>query len=173
MSTLQTHTTSSYEQGFIDEVRQIHCIKHRGESSAGPSPAHRLLTALADEGLVSREPKSARWSLGPELYLLSRPRSRGVRYSTEDTWPSAGGSLMPIATPEAYAEMLARSKERSYAFPAINCTSPETINGCAHGKRLEIPIKRILLGAKPADVVSPSTVDQPDLFAVFAEHTRG
>ncbi len=32
--------------------------------------AHRLLTTLAGEGLVSREPKSGRWSLGPELYLL-------------------------------------------------------------------------------------------------------
>ncbi len=31
------------------------------------------------------------------------------------------------------------------------------------GKRLEIPIKRILLGAKPADVVSSSAVDKPDL----------
>ncbi|WP_082943915.1 acetoacetate--CoA ligase [Mycobacterium sp. 1274761.0] len=40
------------------------------------------------------------------------------------------------------------------------------------GKRLEIPIKRILLGAKPADVVSPSAVDKPDMLAVFAEHTR-
>ena len=30
---------------------------------------------------------------------------------------------MPIATPEVYAEMLARAKEHSYAFPAINCTS--------------------------------------------------
>ena len=40
------------------------------------------------------------------------------------------------------------------------------------GKRLEIPIKRILLGAKPADVVSPSAVDKPDLLAVFAEHAR-
>jgi acetoacetyl-CoA synthetase len=40
------------------------------------------------------------------------------------------------------------------------------------GKRLEIPIKRILLGAKPTDVVSPSAVDKPDLLAVFAEHTR-
>ena len=40
------------------------------------------------------------------------------------------------------------------------------------GKRLEIPIKRILLGAKPADVVSASAVDKPDLLAVFAEHAR-
>jgi acetoacetyl-CoA synthetase len=40
------------------------------------------------------------------------------------------------------------------------------------GKRLEIPIKRILLGAKPADVVSRSSVDRPDLLDVFAEHSR-
>ncbi len=32
--------------------------------------AHRLLTALADEHLVSRDQKTGRWSLGPELYLL-------------------------------------------------------------------------------------------------------
>ena len=35
---------------------------------------------------------------------------------------------MPIATPEVYAEMLGRAKENSYAFPAINCTSSETVN---------------------------------------------
>ena len=35
---------------------------------------------------------------------------------------------MPIATPEAYAEMLGRAKEHAYAFPAVNCTSSETIN---------------------------------------------
>jgi DNA-binding IclR family transcriptional regulator len=32
--------------------------------------AHRLLVALADEGLVDRDAKTGRWSLGPELYLL-------------------------------------------------------------------------------------------------------
>lgn len=40
---------------------------------------------------------------------------------------------MPIATPEVYAEMLARAKEHSYAFPAINCTSSETINAALKG----------------------------------------
>jgi acetoacetyl-CoA synthetase len=38
------------------------------------------------------------------------------------------------------------------------------------GKRLEIPIKRILLGAAPGDVVAPTAVDRPDLIAVFAEY---
>ena len=45
---------------------------------------------------------------------------------------------------------------------------PRTITG----KRLEIPIKRILLGANPDDVVSPSAVDKPDLLSVFAEYAR-
>lgn len=40
---------------------------------------------------------------------------------------------MPIATPEVYAEMLRRAKENSYAFPAINCTSSETVNAALKG----------------------------------------
>jgi DNA-binding IclR family transcriptional regulator len=32
--------------------------------------AHRLLTALAEEGLAEREPATGGWSVGPELYLL-------------------------------------------------------------------------------------------------------
>jgi len=40
---------------------------------------------------------------------------------------------MPIATPEVYAEMLDRAKEHSFAFPAINCTSSETVNAALKG----------------------------------------
>jgi len=40
------------------------------------------------------------------------------------------------------------------------------------GKRLEIPIKRILLGAKASDVLTPSAVDRPDLLAEFEGHAR-
>lgn len=40
---------------------------------------------------------------------------------------------MPIATPEVYAEMLRRAKEGAYAFPAINCTSSETVNAAIKG----------------------------------------
>jgi len=40
---------------------------------------------------------------------------------------------VPIATPEVYAEMIARAKENSFAFPAINCTSSETINAAIKG----------------------------------------
>ncbi|MGD9618768.1 MAG: class II fructose-bisphosphate aldolase [Mycolicibacterium sp.] len=40
---------------------------------------------------------------------------------------------MPIATPEVYAEMLGRAKEHSFAYPAVNCTSSETINAALKG----------------------------------------
>ena len=40
---------------------------------------------------------------------------------------------MPIATPEAYREMLDRAREGGYAYPAINCTSSETINAAIKG----------------------------------------
>lgn len=41
----------------------------KGAGLARPT-AHRLLVSLADEHLVARDPKTGRWSLGPELYLL-------------------------------------------------------------------------------------------------------
>src|SRR3954447_14594986 len=40
---------------------------------------------------------------------------------------------MPIATPEVYAEMLERAKERSFAYPAINVTSSQTLNAAIRG----------------------------------------
>jgi fructose-bisphosphate aldolase class II len=40
---------------------------------------------------------------------------------------------MPIATPEKYAEMLNVAKERSFAFPAINVTSSQTLNAALAG----------------------------------------
>jgi len=40
---------------------------------------------------------------------------------------------MPIATPEVYAQMLDRAKSERFAYPAINCTSSETINAALKG----------------------------------------
>lgn len=40
---------------------------------------------------------------------------------------------MPIATPEVYAQMFDAAKQGGYAFPAINCTSSETINAAIKG----------------------------------------
>jgi fructose-bisphosphate aldolase class II len=40
---------------------------------------------------------------------------------------------MPIASPEIYAEMLERAKSGGFAYPAINCTSSETVNAALRG----------------------------------------
>jgi fructose-bisphosphate aldolase class II len=40
---------------------------------------------------------------------------------------------MPIATPEKYAEMLDAAKSRSFAFPAINVSSSQTLNAALKG----------------------------------------
>ncbi len=40
---------------------------------------------------------------------------------------------MPIATPEIYADMLDRAKSGDFAYPAINCTSSESINAALKG----------------------------------------
>lgn len=50
------------------------------------------------------------------------------------------------------------------AVPGI----PRTITG----KRLEIPIKRILLGAEISEALTPSAVDRPELLDVFTGHAR-
>ncbi|TPW73087.1 class II fructose-bisphosphate aldolase [Schumannella sp. 10F1B-5-1] len=40
---------------------------------------------------------------------------------------------MPVATPDQYAEMLAKAKAGAYAFPAINVSSSSTINSVLQG----------------------------------------
>src|SRR3954447_2646219 len=40
---------------------------------------------------------------------------------------------MPIATPEKYAEMLDKAKSESFAFPAINVSSSQTLNAALAG----------------------------------------
>src|SRR5688500_9792776 len=43
------------------------------------------------------------------------------------------GGAMPIATVETYAEMLKRAKEGSFAYPAINVTSSQTLHAALAG----------------------------------------
>lgn len=40
---------------------------------------------------------------------------------------------MPIATPDAYLEMLDRAKQRGFAYPSINVTSSQTLNAALQG----------------------------------------
>lgn len=65
--------------------------------------AHRLLESLAREGLVDRDRRSGRWSLGPELYLLGVAAAR--RYDVTE-----------VARP--VVEQLARETGESAFFSA-------------------------------------------------------
>jgi len=40
---------------------------------------------------------------------------------------------MPIATPEVYAEMLDKAKRESFAYPAINISSSQTLHAAIRG----------------------------------------
>jgi len=40
---------------------------------------------------------------------------------------------MPVATPEIYAEMLDKAKRQSFAYPAINVSSSQTLNAALQG----------------------------------------
>src|SRR5699024_9495705 len=40
---------------------------------------------------------------------------------------------MAIATPDVYRDMLDKAKEGGFAYPAMNCTSSETINAALKG----------------------------------------
>src|SRR6184192_673627 len=40
---------------------------------------------------------------------------------------------MPIVTPEKYAEMFDRAKAGAFAYPAINCTSSQTVVAALRG----------------------------------------
>jgi fructose-bisphosphate aldolase class II len=47
--------------------------------------------------------------------------------------PVIEGEVMPVATPEQYAEMLDRAKTQGFAYPAINVSSSQTINAVLQG----------------------------------------
>jgi fructose-bisphosphate aldolase class II len=40
---------------------------------------------------------------------------------------------MPIATPDRYAEMLTRAKDKAFAYPAVNVTSSQTLSAALRG----------------------------------------
>ncbi|MGK2855418.1 MAG: IclR family transcriptional regulator, partial [Microbacteriaceae bacterium] len=54
--------------------------------------AHRMLTALAEQGLIDREPGTGLWFLGPEIYLLG-----SVSTSRYDAAPVADDLLRALA----------------------------------------------------------------------------
>src|SRR5947209_2963914 len=65
--------------------------------------------------------------------MFAHREGRGRRYCDQTAGTPRRERGMPIATPEIYADMLDRAKSGGFAYPAINCTSSETINAALKG----------------------------------------
>ncbi len=65
---------------------------------------------------------------------------------------------MPIATPEVYADMLDRAKAGSFAYPAINVTSSQTLNAAIRGFAEAESDGIVQVSTGGADYLSGSTV---------------
>src|SRR6201991_467677 len=65
---------------------------------------------------------------------------------------------MPIVTPEKYAEMLDTAKEKSFAFPAINVSSSQTLNAALKGFADAGSDGIVQVSTGGADYLSGSTV---------------
>lgn len=80
---------------------------------------------------------------------------------------------MPIATPEVYAAMLDRAKERGFAYPAINVTSSQTLNAALRGFAEADSDGIVQVSTGGADYLSGSTVkDMVTGARALAEYAR-
>jgi fructose-bisphosphate aldolase class II len=43
------------------------------------------------------------------------------------------GDAMPVASPEVYSQLIDNAKAKGFAYPAVNCTSSQTINAAIRG----------------------------------------
>jgi fructose-bisphosphate aldolase class II len=81
---------------------------------------------------------------------------------------------MPIATPEAYAEMLDRAKVGAFAYPAINVTSSQTLNAALRGFAEAESDGIVQISTGGAEFLSGSTIKDMVLgaqaLAEFAHH---
>jgi fructose-bisphosphate aldolase class II len=80
---------------------------------------------------------------------------------------------MPIATPEAYAEMLDRAKAGGFAYPAINVTSSQTLNAALRGFAEAESDGIVQVSTGGAEFLSGSTVkDMVTGATALAEYAR-
>lgn len=80
---------------------------------------------------------------------------------------------MPIATPDEYAAMIDRAKERGFAYPAINVTSSQTINAALRGFAEAESDGILQMSFGGAEYASGSTIkDKVDGSVALAEFAR-
>ncbi|WP_306306873.1 class II fructose-bisphosphate aldolase [Nocardia brevicatena] len=143
---MKTITRMAGSTALFSQVSVSRCI---GSSSS--VRARLLVTASEAASAITRPTVPVHRPLGPARRRIRPPpgatgrRGRRPWYRREwaclRVWAETDICLqhytevftVPIATPEVYAEMLGRAKANSFAYPAINCTSSETINAAIKG----------------------------------------
>src|SRR3954451_21779309 len=102
----------------------------RKNPSSRPVSANRISGSAASLNTLSRccgEMDPRREASTCTTHEASRAAYSRCRSQRE------GVAKMPIASPDVYAEMLDRAKAGGFAYPAINCTSSQTINAALRG----------------------------------------
>lgn len=98
--------------------------------------AHRMLTALADQGLIDRAPGTNLWFLGPEIYLLG-----SVANSRYNTAPVADDILRVLAEDTGESVFLsARRADESVCVSAVEGSFPLRSHVLYPGKRFPLGV---------------------------------
>jgi DNA-binding IclR family transcriptional regulator len=98
--------------------------------------AHRMLTALAEQGLIDREPGTGLWFLGPEIYLLG-----SVSTSRYDAAPVADDLLRALADGTGESAFLsARRGWESVCVSAVEGSFPLRSHVLYPGSRFPLGI---------------------------------
>lgn len=98
--------------------------------------AHRLLTSLAAEGLVDRDARTGRWSLGPELYLLGA--AAGNRYDITDRARDVVDELARVTGESAF--LSARRGDQTVCILSQEGSFPLRSHVLHEGKRFPLGV---------------------------------
>src|SRR5713226_466739 len=115
---------------WLIKLSMGHCCTACGPlaSTTSAEPGGPLTIAAGPGGRrAARRGNRNRTVTRPSVTLP--PEASSILDATRDREPI----VMPIATPEVYAQMLDRAKQHGFAYPAINVTSSQTLNAALRG----------------------------------------
>lgn len=133
--------------------------------------AHRMLTALADQGLIDRAPGTGLWFLGPEIYLLG-----SVATSRYDAAPVADDILHALADDTGESVFLsARRADESVCVSAVEGSFPLRSHVLYPGKRFPLGVASagLVMLAHLSDVECQDYLSRTDLESAWGSaHSR-
>jgi DNA-binding IclR family transcriptional regulator len=133
--------------------------------------AHRMLTALADQGLIDREPATGLWFLGPEIYLLG-----SVATNRYDAAAVADDILHALAHDTGESAFLsARRGHESVCVSAVEGSFPLRSHILYPGRRFPLGVASagLVILAHVADAECQRHLDEADLEGMFGpQHSR-